>query len=74
MRAELDKLLACDLLVLSFPVFWFSVPAILKGWIDRVLVSGSVYGGMRFYDRGGFKGKRAVGRRHLPRCRIRTSS
>lgn len=59
MRAELDKLLACDLLVLSFPVFWFSVPAILKGWIDRVLVSGAVYGGRRFYDRGGLRGKRA---------------
>lgn len=59
-RIELEKLLACDLLVLNFPVFWFSVPAILKGWIDRVLVSGRVYGGKRFYDRGGLVGKRAL--------------
>ncbi|TKC80219.1 NAD(P)H-dependent oxidoreductase [Trinickia terrae] len=57
---ELKKLLDCDLLVLNFPLFWFSTPAILKGWLDRVLVSGSVYGGMRFYDRGGLKGKRAI--------------
>ncbi len=57
---ELDKLDSCDLLILNFPVFWFSTPAILKGWIDRVLVSGRSYGGMRFYERGGFAGKRAA--------------
>ncbi|WP_084360627.1 indolepyruvate ferredoxin oxidoreductase family protein [Hydrogenophaga palleronii] len=59
-REELDKLMRCDLLVLNFPIYWFSVPAMLKGWIDRVLVSGRVYGGMRFYDRGDLKGKRAL--------------
>jgi NAD(P)H dehydrogenase (quinone) len=59
-QAELEKLLWCDLLILNFPVFWFSTPAILKGWIDRVLVSGTVYGGKRFYDRGGLRGKRAL--------------
>ncbi|WP_394559921.1 NAD(P)H-dependent oxidoreductase [Aquipseudomonas alcaligenes] len=58
--AELDKLLWADLLILSFPLFWCSVPAILKGWIDRVLVSGTCYGGLRFYDRGGLAGKRAL--------------
>jgi NAD(P)H dehydrogenase (quinone) len=69
--AELDKLKRCDLLILSFPIFWFSVPAILKGWIDRVLVSGTTYGGMRFYDRGGLAGRKALvaatlgGRRHM---------
>lgn len=59
-RAELDKLLRADLIVLSFPLFWFSVPAILKGWIDRVLISGLCYGGKRFYDRGGLRGKRML--------------
>lgn len=59
-RMELDKLLVCDLLVLTFPLFWFSVPAILKGWFDRVLVSGKIYGGKRFYNRGGLVGKRAL--------------
>ncbi|WP_137973794.1 NAD(P)H-dependent oxidoreductase [Pseudomonas sp. F(2018)] len=58
--AELDKLLWADLLILNFPLFWCSVPAILKGWIDRVLVSGVCYGGLRFYDRGGLAGKRAL--------------
>jgi NAD(P)H dehydrogenase (quinone) len=57
---ELEKLQWCDLLILNFPIFWFSTPAILKGWIDRVLVSGLCYGGLRFYDKGGLKGKRAM--------------
>lgn len=57
---ELDKLLWADVLILNFPLFWCSVPAILKGWIDRVLVSGVCYGGLRFYDRGGLAGKRAL--------------
>lgn len=69
--AELRKVLAADLLILSFPIFWFSVPAILKGWIDRVLISGVTYGGKRFYDQGGLKGRRALvavtlgGREHM---------
>ncbi len=58
--AELDKLLACDLVIFSFPLFWCSMPAIMKGWIDRVFVSGKLYGGVRFYDRGGMRGKRAL--------------
>ncbi|MES2153399.1 MAG: NAD(P)H-dependent oxidoreductase [Pseudomonadota bacterium] len=59
-KAELEKVMWADLVILHFPVYWFSMPAILKGWIDRVLVSGTCYGGMRFYDRGGLSGKRAM--------------
>jgi len=57
---EIEKVLWCDLLILNFPLFWFSTPAILKGWIDRVLISGLTYGGKRFYDRGGLRGKKAM--------------
>jgi NAD(P)H dehydrogenase (quinone) len=56
---ELQLLKDCDLLVLNFPLYWFSLPAILKGWIDRVFLSGAVYGGRNFYDRGLMKGKKA---------------
>ncbi|MDA7949625.1 MAG: NAD(P)H-dependent oxidoreductase [Hyphomicrobiaceae bacterium] len=59
-KDELEKVLECDMLLLNFPVFWFSVPAIMKGWIDRVFVSGKMYGGRRFYDRGGLRGKKAL--------------
>ena len=57
---EVEKLVQADLIILSFPMFWFSVPAILKGWIDRVLLSGLCYGGRRFYDRGGMRGKKML--------------
>lgn len=58
--SEIEKLVWCDLLILNFPIFWFSTPAILKGWIDRVLISGLTYGGKRFYDRGGLAGRKAM--------------
>ena len=59
-RGEIEKVEWCDLLILNCPVFWFSLPAILKGWIDRVFVSGKFYGGRRVYDRGGMRGKKAM--------------
>lgn len=59
-HGELDKLLAADLLVLHFPLWWFGPPAILKGWIDRVFVSGAVYGRTALFERGKLAGKRAV--------------
>lgn len=31
-----QRLAAADTLVLVFPTWWFSLPAILKGWFDRV--------------------------------------
>lgn len=69
--AEIEKIQAADLLIFTFPVFWFSVPAILKGWIDRVFISGPFYGGRRIYSEGGLKGKKALavfslgGREHM---------
>lgn len=59
-QSELDKLLWADMVIFNFPIYWFSMPAILKGWFDRVFVSGAVYGGMRFYDQGGLVGKKAM--------------
>lgn len=58
--AEVEKLVAADLVIFSFPLYWFSVPAILKGWIDRVFLSGVTYGGKNFYDQGRLKGKKAM--------------
>ena len=33
---EQDKVYWCDLMIWQFPLWWFSVPAILKGWVDKV--------------------------------------
>jgi NAD(P)H dehydrogenase (quinone) len=59
-QAELDKLLRCDVLIFQFPLWWFSLPAMLKGWVDRVFAMGAVYGGGLWYDRGRFAGRRAM--------------
>jgi NAD(P)H dehydrogenase (quinone) len=60
-QAEMDKLFWCDVLVLQFPLWWFGLPAILKGWVDRVFAAGGrIYGGGKWYDRGVFAGKRAM--------------
>lgn len=39
-KIEIDKVQRADLIIFTFPLYWTSVPAILKGWIDRVFVSG----------------------------------
>jgi glutathione-regulated potassium-efflux system ancillary protein KefG len=42
--AEQALLLAHDTVVLQFPVYWYSSPALLKEWLDRVLTRGFAYG------------------------------
>jgi putative NADPH-quinone reductase len=37
---EQRRLDAADHVVLVFPVYWWSMPALLKGWIDRVFING----------------------------------
>jgi NAD(P)H dehydrogenase (quinone) len=59
-EAELRKMEACDLMIWQFPLWWFGLPGILKGWADRVFAMGRTYGGERFYENGVFKGKRAL--------------
>lgn len=60
LQAEMDKLAACDALIFQFPLWWLGLPAILKGWVDRVFAVGRAYGGGRFFSRGVFLGKRAM--------------
>jgi putative NADPH-quinone reductase len=57
---ELKKIEWCDLMIWQFPLWWFGLPAILKGWADRVLAMGRTYGAGRIYERGVFGGKRAL--------------
>jgi NAD(P)H dehydrogenase (quinone) len=58
--AEQEKLFRADFLVFQFPLWWFGLPAILKGWVDRVFAAGLTYGGGRWYSNGVFRGKRAL--------------
>lgn len=45
--AEQEKLRKADLVVFQFPFWWYSMPAVLKGYIDRVFSVGFAYGGAR---------------------------
>jgi len=66
--AEQAKLLWADAVIFQFPLWWFSVPAILKGWFERVYANGFGYGvgehsELRWGDRygeGTLAGKRAM--------------
>jgi len=60
LQREMDRLAECDVLILQFPIWWLGMPAIMKGWIDRVFAIGRTYGGGRWFDRGMMRGKRAM--------------
>lgn len=57
---ETQRLLDCDLLVVHFPLWWFGMPAILKGWMDRVFVYGKMYRSVMRYDAGICVGKKMI--------------
>ena len=59
-QREIARLERADLVVFQFPIWWHGPPAILKGWIDRVFVSGGLYTSAMRYDRGYFRGRKAV--------------
>lgn len=42
--AEQRALEAADTVVLQYPTYWYSPPALLKAWLDTVLVRGWAYG------------------------------
>uniref|UniRef100_A0A9L0RZJ9 Ribosyldihydronicotinamide dehydrogenase [quinone] n=1 Tax=Equus caballus TaxID=9796 RepID=A0A9L0RZJ9_HORSE len=57
---EQKKVQEADLVIFQFPLYWFSVPAILKGWMDRVLCQGFAFDVPGFYDSGFLKDKLAL--------------
>lgn len=60
LEREMRKVEACELMVWQFPLWWFGLPAILKGWVDRVFAMGRFYGGGRVYATGPMRGRRAL--------------
>ncbi|MFI6980773.1 NAD(P)H-dependent oxidoreductase [Embleya sp. NPDC050154] len=59
---EQEKVRWSDAVILQFPMWWFSVPAIMKGWIDRVFTAGFGYGPAvpPPYSEGALAGRRAL--------------
>jgi NAD(P)H dehydrogenase (quinone) len=64
--AEQEKLRQADVVVTQFPLWWYGMPAILKGWFDRVFISGFAFGansisGVKMrYEQGPFREMRAL--------------
>lgn len=59
--AEQNEVRWADMLLFIYPIWWYEQPAILKGWIDRVMIHGFAYriteNGMM---EGLLKGKKAM--------------
>jgi NAD(P)H dehydrogenase (quinone) len=58
--AEIGHLDRADLLILQYPMWWHLPPAMLKGWLDRVLIYGAIYTSKKRFEHGRFAGKRAM--------------
>lgn len=63
---EQAKLVWADFILFQFPLWLYSQPAILKGWMERVFSSGFAHevkadlAGRRWFEEGGLKGRRAM--------------
>ncbi len=66
--AEQAKVLRADAVIFQFPIWWFAIPAMLKGWFERVYSHAfgyglGIYSSTRWGDRYGeglLVGKRAM--------------
>ncbi|KXS43285.1 MAG: ribosyldihydronicotinamide dehydrogenase [Methanolobus sp. T82-4] len=59
---EMEKVKWADFLIFQFPIYFTNMPAIMKGWIDRVFAPGFAFNPatQSAYDTGLLKGKKAI--------------
>lgn len=58
---EINKVKEADLIIFHFPLWWSSVPAVLKGWFDRVFAMGVTWDGRgQIFEEGLLRGKQAL--------------
>jgi glutathione-regulated potassium-efflux system ancillary protein KefG len=43
-KAEQDRLIAADVVIMQHPMYWYSCPSLMKDWLDAVLEHGFAYG------------------------------
>ena len=43
-EAEQEKLVAADIIVLQYPVFWYAMPALMQKWMEDVFLHGFSHG------------------------------
>lgn len=59
-QREIADVLWADFIMLQFPLWWFGMPAMLKGWMDRVFAYGTLYSSRHRFDTGICSGKRVM--------------
>lgn len=59
-QGEMDKVRRADLLLFQFPDWWYNMPAIMRGWIDRVFAFGFAYDDEHSFENGLLLGKKAM--------------
>jgi len=61
-KGEMEKVKWADMLIFQFPMYFTAMPAIMKGWIDRVLAPGFGFNPITnsIYDTGLLKDKYAM--------------
>jgi NAD(P)H dehydrogenase (quinone) len=57
---EQQRVRKADMLIFVFPLWWGGLPAILKGWFDRVLAYGFAYADGQRFSNGRFLNRRGV--------------
>ncbi|MDF2961450.1 MAG: ycaK [Paenibacillus sp.] len=50
-EAEIDRMKKHDALAYIFPIWWYNLPAMLKGYIDRVWNNGFAYGSNKLHHK-----------------------
>ncbi len=43
-KKEQEKLVKADIIVLQFPIFWYSVPSLMKKWFEDIFIHGFSHG------------------------------
>jgi NAD(P)H dehydrogenase (quinone) len=59
-KEEQNKVRWADFLLFQYPLWWFSMPAMLKGWIDRVFMTGFAWDFGKMYAQGLLAGKKGM--------------
>ncbi|GMM57947.1 hypothetical protein DAKH74_045630 [Maudiozyma humilis] len=58
--AEQAKVMWADMVIFQFPLWWFGLPAIMKGWMDRVLNKNFAFFSGGEGTKGPLQGKKAL--------------
>ena len=60
LKQEQEKILWSDVVIFQFPLWWFGMPAMLKGWFDRILTAGFAFENGEWFDTGLLKPRKAM--------------